>query len=80
MVSGGVILIALPSNNKKNRINPSSKHLRTTFAASSGVSKRAANINPLPLISLIEGCIKCFLINASFFKDAVIKGFHTLWA
>ena len=36
-------------------------------------STMAASINPLPLISLIFGCIKSFLINASFSSVSLIN-------
>ena len=66
IVRGGVIRIARGSKSSQKRIKFRSLQRIITFVARSPVSIIAASINPLPRISEINGCCKCFRINFSF--------------
>ena len=66
IVSGGVIRIAVGSNNSQKRIKPRSLHVKITSEAISADSTITASINPLPRISDIRVCLSSFLINFSF--------------
>src|SRR5690606_21237411 len=71
--SGGVILTAFFSNNNQNSISPLSLQRKITWLVISSVSVIKANINPLPLISLINGCTNNSLKSFSFSSVLGIK-------